>query len=61
MRSCASCGTLEAMSLPPDRGHLRTEQRHKESADLDTLDTAACVRLIIDDHRVVPEAGGRAV
>ncbi len=49
------------MSLPPDRGHLRTEHRHERSADLDTLDTAACVRLIIDDHRAVPEAVAGAV
>ena len=54
-------GTLAAMRLPPDRGHLRTEHRHELSADLDTLDTAACVRLIIDDHRAVPDAVAGAV
>ncbi len=49
------------MSLPPDRGHIRTEQRHAGSLDLDDLDTASCVRLIIDDHRAVPDAVAGAV
>ncbi len=43
-------------TLPPDRGHVRTEQRHHGSTDLDALDTAACVRLLIDDHRAVAGA-----
>ena len=60
-RCRAACGTLAAMNLPPDRGHLRTEHRHELSAHLDTLDTAACVRLIIDDHRAVPDAVAGAV
>jgi N-acetylmuramic acid 6-phosphate etherase len=49
------------MSLPPDRGHIRTEQRHEGSLDLHDLDTASCVRLIIDDHRAVPDAVAGAV
>ncbi len=49
------------MSMPPDRGHIRTEQRHEGSLDLDALDTAACVRLIVDDHRAVPDAVAGAV
>ena len=49
------------MSMPPDRGHIRTEQRHEGSLDLDALDTASCVRLIIDDHRAVPDAVAGAV
>jgi len=44
------------MSLPPDRGHVRTEHRHAGSMDLDMLDTAGCVRLLIEDHLAVPEA-----
>jgi N-acetylmuramic acid 6-phosphate etherase len=44
------------MSLPPDRGHIRTEHRHRRSRNLDALDTAACVELIIDDHRAVSDA-----
>ncbi len=44
------------MSLPPDRGHVRTEHRHEGSMDLDMLDTAGCVQLIIEDHLAVPEA-----
>ena len=44
------------MSLPVDRGHVQTEQRHKRSAKLDALDTRSCIELIIDDHRRVPKA-----
>jgi N-acetylmuramic acid 6-phosphate etherase len=44
------------MSLPPDRGHVRTEHRHERSMDLDMLDTAGCVKLLIEDHLAVPEA-----
>lgn len=49
------------MSMPPDRGHIRTEHRHEGSLDLDALDTASCVRLLIDDHRAVPDAVTGAV
>ncbi len=44
------------MALPPDRGHLRTEHRHQRSLDLDDLDTAGCVRLMIEDHAAVCRA-----
>ena len=44
------------MGLPPDRGHLTTEQRHARSTELDALDTRACIELIADDHRVVSVA-----
>jgi N-acetylmuramic acid 6-phosphate etherase len=44
------------MTLPPDRGHIATEQRHNRSRDLDALDAAACVELIVDDHRAVGDA-----
>jgi N-acetylmuramic acid 6-phosphate etherase len=44
------------MTLPPDRGHITTEQRHERSRDLDALDVAACVELIADDHRAVADA-----
>jgi N-acetylmuramic acid 6-phosphate etherase len=43
-------------SLPPDRGGVRTEARHPGSFDLDVLDTAACVRLLAEDHRAVAGA-----
>lgn len=42
--------------LPPDRSHLRTEQRHTASHQLDALSIDACVRLMIDDHRAVADA-----
>jgi N-acetylmuramic acid 6-phosphate etherase len=44
------------MTLPPDRGHIATEHRHDRSRELDALDTAACVDLIVEDHRVVADA-----
>ncbi|MHC4420711.1 MAG: N-acetylmuramic acid 6-phosphate etherase [Planctomycetota bacterium] len=44
------------MTLPPDRGHISTEHRHDRSRELDALDTAACVELIVEDHRAVAEA-----
>ena len=44
------------MGLPPDRGHIDTERRHQRSMELDVLDTIACVELIVDDHRRVPDA-----
>jgi N-acetylmuramic acid 6-phosphate etherase len=44
------------MSLPPDRGHITTERRHDRSRALDALDTAACVKLIVEDHRDVADA-----
>ncbi|MCZ6837277.1 MAG: N-acetylmuramic acid 6-phosphate etherase [Planctomycetota bacterium] len=43
-------------SMPPDRGHLSTEQRHEGSQDLDALDTLACVKLMVEDHGRVQEA-----
>jgi N-acetylmuramic acid 6-phosphate etherase len=48
------------MTLPPDRGHITTEQRHDRSRDLDALDIGACVELIVEDHRAVPDAVARA-
>ena len=40
-------------SAPPDRGHVRTEQEHPESADLDRLEPEAIVRLLARDHEAV--------
>jgi N-acetylmuramic acid 6-phosphate etherase len=37
----------------PDRGHVRTEQEHPDSADLDQLDPEAIVRLMARDHHAV--------
>lgn len=44
------------MALPPDRGHLTTEQRHRASINLDALDAEAIIALIADDHEVVLDA-----
>jgi N-acetylmuramic acid 6-phosphate etherase len=48
------------MSLPPDRGHLSTEQRSVRSAMLDSLDVRACVDLMIEDHSAVAIAVAQA-
>ena len=50
-------------TLPPDRGHVLTEQRHPASWDLDARSTADAISLMIDDHRrvCVAVAGARAV
>lgn len=37
----------------PDRGHVRTEQEHPESTDLDQLEPEAIVRLMARDHQAV--------
>lgn len=42
--------------LPPDRGHIATEQRHPAAMQLDTLTVDQCVALMIDDHRLVTAA-----
>ena len=42
--------------LPPDRGHLSTEQRHAASRELDALDVRGCVDLMIEDHADVLSA-----
>jgi N-acetylmuramic acid 6-phosphate etherase len=44
------------MSLPPDRGHVRTEHRHADSGDLAALPLDDAVDLMIHDHRSVSEA-----
>jgi N-acetylmuramic acid 6-phosphate etherase len=41
------------MSLPHNRGHVRTEHRHPHSADLDALGTRGCIELMIEDHAAV--------
>lgn len=46
--------------LPPDRGHIDTEQRHPASAGLDELPVIDIVRLMVDDHRAMAEAVDRA-
>jgi N-acetylmuramic acid 6-phosphate etherase len=45
-----------ASSLPPDRGHVRTEHRHERSTELDELDTRSFVELMAEDHRAVTAA-----
>ncbi len=50
-------------TLPPDRGHVLTEQRHPASWNLDARSTADAIALMIDDHRRVSDAvaGAQAV
>jgi len=43
-------------TLPPDRGHVATEQRHARSMDFDALSVIESVDLMIDDHRAVLDA-----
>jgi N-acetylmuramic acid 6-phosphate etherase len=38
------------MTLPPDRGHITTEQIHTETSDLDLLSTLDFVALVSKDH-----------
>jgi N-acetylmuramic acid 6-phosphate etherase len=38
------------MTLPPDRGHIATEQLHAGTHDLDLLSTLECVELMSADH-----------
>ena len=46
--------------LPPDRGHVRTEQEHPRSADMDRLEPGAFVRLMAEDQREAVAAVERA-
>jgi N-acetylmuramic acid 6-phosphate etherase len=48
------------MHLPPDRGHVATEQRHEASGDLDVRSTSDAIALMVDDHRAVADALERA-
>ncbi|MCA9285095.1 MAG: N-acetylmuramic acid 6-phosphate etherase [Phycisphaerales bacterium] len=48
------------MPLPPDRGHIDTEQRHAQSTELDRQSTREIVELMVTDHRVVADAVGAA-
>ena len=43
----------KSSSLPPDRGHLPTEQQHAGSRELDTLSSQAMIELFARDHRQV--------
>ena len=44
------------LTLPPDRGHVATEQRHPDAMQLDEAGVEQCVALMIEDHRHVAEA-----
>jgi N-acetylmuramic acid 6-phosphate etherase len=44
------------MTLPPDRGHVRTEHRHADSETLAARPVADAVDLMIADHRRVADA-----
>ncbi|MFM7133161.1 MAG: N-acetylmuramic acid 6-phosphate etherase [Planctomycetota bacterium] len=48
------------MTLPPDRSHVATEQRHDESRALDAMETADVVLLLTRDQRRAVEAVERA-
>jgi N-acetylmuramic acid 6-phosphate etherase len=39
-----------SMSLPPNRGHLATEQQHEHTHALDLISTIDCVSLLSKDH-----------
>lgn len=43
-------------ALPPDRGHVDTEQRNQLSGDFDQLATIDQVRLMVQDHEAVTRA-----
>ncbi len=38
------------MTIPPDRGHIATEQIHSTTTELDLLSTKECVALLSKDH-----------
>ena len=38
------------MKLPPDRGHVSTEQVHEETKEFDLFSTLECVELLSKDH-----------
>jgi N-acetylmuramic acid 6-phosphate etherase len=44
------------MELPVDRGHIKTEQVHTGTRDLDLLSTLDCVSLLSKDHAQAIEA-----
>ena len=46
--------------MPPDRGHVATEQRHPHSGDFDLLATLEQVQAMAKDHSVVHEAVAKA-
>ena len=46
----------EAVTLPPDRSHVATEQRNAASEALDTLSTEEIVGLLARDQRVAADA-----
>lgn len=47
---------LRSRVLPPDRGHVATEQRHAHSAAFDTLTTREAIAVLVDDHAAVLDA-----
>ncbi|MDP7005143.1 MAG: N-acetylmuramic acid 6-phosphate etherase [Phycisphaerales bacterium] len=48
------------MQIPPNRGHLLTEQVHEEKQELDLLSTFECVSLLSEDHQEAIRAVQRA-
>ncbi len=47
-------------ALPPDRGHVATEQRHAGSGEFDKLATLEQIALMADDHLAVAAALAKA-
>jgi len=46
----------EATSLPPDRGHVRTEHRHPKSMAMELMNVPEIIILMAEDHRTATEA-----
>ncbi len=51
---------MSSAPLPPDRGHVATEQRNKASEDFDRKSTIEQVQAMAQDHAVVHDAVQRA-
>ena len=49
-----------AQTLPPDRSHVGTEQRHPGSMEFDGLGVLGCIEVMAEDQRRAVEAVARA-
>ncbi len=49
-------GARGAVTLPPDRSHVATEQRHEDSVALDAMSTVEIVQLLARDQRRAVDA-----
>lgn len=48
------------MTLPEDRSHITTEQKHNDTCDFDMLSTLQCVRVLANDHEQAIKAVSHA-